>query len=239
MLRIFSLFKKEIFVIRTNDSFFGMKTFLVKIPQNNQKTAGAFEEVLKHLHETLRGQRIALELVAMGQNIGFCFSTDSATAQVVAGQIYASSPDADIIEIPDFTQNIQKSTQFVSADLGLVRHDLFPIKTYKEFDGDSLSGVLNVMSKTMPGEGVWVQLVIQPRPDTGYHHFKLGWRKRFEKIRHIFRVKYWFKKGAAKSFGEKIEEKISGRLFEVSLRVASFSDNPKVSTEEKVESLPM
>lgn len=214
-----------------------MKTFLVKIPQDNQKTAGAFEEVLKHLHETLRGSKVALELVAMGQNIGFCFTADTATAQVVSGQIYASSPDADIVEIPDFTQSVQESTQFLSADLGLVRHDLFPLKTHKEFDGDSLSGVLSVMSKIMPGEGVWVQLVIQPRQDTGYHHFKLGWRKRFEKIRHVFRVKYWFKKSAAKSFGEKIEEKISGRLFEVSLRVASLSNNPQRSPEDRMKAL--
>ncbi|MCF7917782.1 type IV secretory system conjugative DNA transfer family protein [Candidatus Gracilibacteria bacterium] len=214
-----------------------MKTFLVKVPQDNQKTAGAFEEVLRHLHETLRGEHVSFELVAMGQNIGFCFTADSATAQVVSGQIYASSPDADIVEIPDFTKNVLESTNFLSAELGLVRHDLFPIKTYKEFDGDSLSGVLSVMSKIMPGEGVWIQLVVCPTEDTGFHHFKLGWRKRFEKIRHIFRVKYWFKRGAAKSFGEKIEDKISGRLFQVSLRIACLSDNPQKSPENRMKAV--
>lgn len=214
-----------------------MKTFLVKVPQDNKRTAAAFEEVLAHLHETLRGSQVSFELVAMGQNIGFCFSADVATAQVVAGQIYASSPDADIVEIPDFTQSVQDSTHFLSSDLGLVRNDLFPLRSYKEFDGDSLSGILSVMSKIMPGEGVWIQVVAKPREDTGFHHFLLGWRRRFEKIRHLFRVKYWFKKGAAKNFAGKIDEKNSGRLFEVSMRLATFSNAAQSSPEARMKAL--
>ena len=145
-----------------------MKTFLVKIPQNNEKTAAAFEEVLIQLHETLRRRRISFEIVAMGQNIGFCFTAPIATAEVVSGQIYAAMPEADIVEVPDFTKAISRSAEFLSAELGLGRNDLFPIRDYRDFDGDSLSGLLNVMSKVTPGEGVWVQIVAKPRVDSGF-----------------------------------------------------------------------
>ncbi len=214
-----------------------MKTFLVKIAQNNQKKAAAFEDILTQLHETLRGKQVSFELVAMGQNIGFCFTTDASNAQVVAGQIYAASPDADIAEIPDFTKNLKDSADFLSAELGLVRNDLFPIRDYREFDGDPLSGVLSVMSKILPGEGMWIQIVARPQTDSGMHHFKLGWRKRFDKIRHFFRTKYWFKKGVDQSFAGKIQEKISGRLFEVSVRVAAFSSNAQSSPDARLKAL--
>lgn len=204
-----------------------MKTYLISIPQDNDKNASAFEEVFVQLHETVRGHKMAFEIVVMGQNIGFCFTANQSTAEVIAGQVYAMAPEADIQVIPDFVKGIKKSTQFLSCDLSLVRNDLFPLRDYREFERDSLSGLLNVLSKSTPGEGVWIQIVTHPESDTGLHHFKLNWRRRFDKIRQIFRVKYWFKKGAAKEFGAKLDEKASKRLFRTSIRVAAFSQQGK------------
>ncbi|MCK5460535.1 type IV secretory system conjugative DNA transfer family protein [Candidatus Gracilibacteria bacterium] len=211
-----------------------MKTYLVQIAQNNDKNAAAFEEILVNLHETLRGKKIAFEIVVFGQNIGFCFSGDEAACENVAGQIYAQNSNFEIIEISDFTKNITKKTKFMWSEIGLERNDLFPLKNYTEFEGESLSSLLNVLSKTKPGEGVWIQLVIRPEKDSGFHHFKLGWRRRFDKISQLFRVKYWFKKGAANKFGEKIAEKIAGRIYRTQIRVASFSD-PSVSQQKNPE----
>ncbi len=214
-----------------------MKTFLIKIPQDNTKTASAFEEVLIQLHETLNGQKVSFEIIAVGQNIGFCFSAGPATAEVVSGQIYAAMPDADIIEIPDFTNNFESSNEIFSSELRLARNDLFPIRTHENFEGDSLSGLLNVMSKVVPGEGVWIQFVALPKDDSGFHHFKLGWRKRFDKVRQIFRTKYWFKKGASKVFTEKISEKISARTYEVSMRIAAFSTPDRHSAASRLKAI--
>ena len=212
-------------------------TQLVKIPQNNQKKAAAFNEILVQLHETIRRKRVSFEIIAMGQNIGFCFTTDTATAEIVAGQIYAAMPDADIVEIQDFTKDISAGAQLYISELSLQRNDLFPIKDYEQFDGDSLSGLLNVMSKVKPGEGVWLQIVVKPRSDTGFHHFKLGWRRRFDKITQLFRVKYWFKKGAAQEFGQKIAEKISGRIYEVNFRIAALSLPEKGNPGDRLQAL--
>ena len=212
-----------------------MTTYLINISQNNDKNAAAFEEVLVQLHDTLQGKKLALEIIVVGQNIGFCFTADKSTAEVVVGQIYAMNPNADIVEIHDYTKSIASSTKFHSCEINLKRNDLFPIKTYTEFEGDSLSGLLNVLSKSTPGEGLWVQTVIQPVKDTGFHHFKMGWRKRLDRIVQLFRVKYWFKKGVAKEFKTKIEEKITKRIFRANVRIAAFSTTK--SPHSKIQSV--
>jgi hypothetical protein len=214
-----------------------MKTYLIKVPQQNSKTASAFEEVLTQLHETLLGERVSLEMLAVGQNIAFCFSAEEAAAEVVAGQIYAIAPDADIIEIPDFTLNVDSKAQVEGVEIGLFRTDIFPLKTYKEFEGDSISGLLSVLSKCTPGERVFIQIVIRPAKDSASHHFVLNIRKRIDALRQWFRIKYWFKKGIAKTFREKINNKSTGRLFRVNIRATSLSDDPKISPATRLDAV--
>ncbi len=213
------------------------KTYLIKIAQDNNKNASAFEEVLESLHETLSRKTFALEIIVMGQNIGFCFTAIESVAQIIMGQVYAMSSNADIVEIPDFIKEIKTNTKFLSSDVFLERNDLFPIKEHTDFEEDSLSGLLNVLSKSMPGEGVWIQMIVRPETDSGMHHFKLGWRKKFDKINQFFRFKYWFKKDVVKSFKAKIEEKVSGRLFRVNLRVATFSNLAKQNPQHRLDAV--
>ncbi len=58
-----------------------------------------------------------------------------------------------------------------------MRNDLYPLKFFNEFETDSLSGILNVLAKCTPDEGVWLQIVCKPQEDTGALHFVLGIRK--------------------------------------------------------------
>ena len=105
------------------------------------------------------------------------------------------------------------------------------------FEGDSLSGLLSVLSKLPPGEAVLVQIVVRPKLDTGYHHFRLMLRKRAERFRHIFRIKYWFKREVAKTFTTKIEKKISNRLFGVNIRVAAISFKKSINPMVRLEAV--
>ncbi len=214
-----------------------MKTYIIEIPRDTKKTAASFEDVFTQLHETLRGQKVSFEIVATGQNIMFCFTAEEATCEVVAGQIYAIVPEAHIREIPDFTRNLGKEIRFISSELHLVRNDLFPIKDYRDFDGDSLSGLLSVLSKCVPGELVIVQIVVRSERDSWWHHLKLNVRKKADRIRHMFRVKYWFKKGVAQTFLGKIDEKISGRLFRTNIRVAAVATDQKIDPVIKIRAL--
>lgn len=214
-----------------------MRTCLIRIPQDNQKTAAAFAQVLTQLHETLRGKPVSFEIVAMGQNIGFCFTADKATSDVVEGQIYALAPNADIVTIPDYTQNFPDDITFYSSEIQLKRNGIFPLKTFSEFEGDSLSGLLSVMSKTMPGDGIWIQMVARPVKDSGMHHYRLSWRKRLDRIRQWFRVKYWFKKDAVKGFSAAIDQKLKERHFQCTFRVATFSKNKNSAPKTRMQAL--
>lgn len=214
-----------------------MKTFLIKLPQKNATSAASFAEALMHLHETLQGEKVSLEIVASGQNIAFCYSADGAAAQVVAGQLYAIAPEAEVIEIPDFVRLQAKQTRFASCELSLARNDLFPLKDFQSFQVDPLSGILSVLSKCAPGELLLIQIVIRPQRDSGLHHLTLNIRKKIDKLRQLFRVKYWFKRGAARSFAAKIEEKTGDRLFRANIRTASISANPAVDPRIKLAAI--
>lgn len=214
-----------------------MKTFLIHIPQGNTAKISAFEEVLMQLHETLMGQKVSWEIVAIGQNIGFCFTASEAAAEVVQGQIYAVFPEADIQEIKDFTKSLKAKTHLFVCDVSLRRSDIFPIRTYKDFSGDSLGGLLSVMSKSKPGEGVWMQMVTDPVRDTGFLHWKLKWRMLFDRFVHVFRFKYWFKKGVDAHLKEGTQGKLSKRLYRTSVRMATFSTNEQNTPRLRLQAL--
>ena len=93
------------------------------------------------------------------------------------------------------------------------------------------------MSKVKPGEGAWIQVVTKAVPDSGMHHFKLRWRRRFDKVRQKFRVKYWFKKEAVAGFGPKIEEKISGRTYLVNVRIAALSIHNNTEAVSRIKAM--
>ncbi|PID70187.1 hypothetical protein CSB37_03360 [bacterium DOLZORAL124_38_8] len=213
------------------------KTYLVHIQQDNKKNARAFEEILVQMHESILDRQVSFEIIAMGQNMGFCYTADEATANIVEGLIYASMPDTEILEIDDFTKKITTNTKFCTTELSLRQNDLFPLKTYDLFDGNSLSGILNVMSKVKPGEGIWIQTVVSPKEDSGMHHFKLKWKQRFNKISQSFRVKYWFKKGVKESFDTKIKEKVAQRSFQVSIRLVTLSEGNQAVADIRMKAL--
>ncbi|MCC6220141.1 MAG: type IV secretory system conjugative DNA transfer family protein [Deltaproteobacteria bacterium] len=214
-----------------------MKTYLVKISHDAVLTAASSEDLFTQLHETLRGGQVSLELVAIGQNIAFCITAEDVVAQVVIGQIYAIASDAEVMEVSDFIKKFGSQMRFVSSEISLVRNDLYPLKDYREFEGDSLSGLLSVLSKCVPGELAIVQVVIRAERDSGFHHLVLNVRKKVDKIRHIFRTKYWFKKGVSETFKNRIEEKTSGRLFRANVRVAAISNDPDIDPTPRLKAL--
>jgi len=230
-----------------------LSTYLVQIPrlstlpnaqvleevfaQRSGSPAFLFEEVFNHLHETLRGDQVSFEIVASVQNVAFSFTAEPAVCEIVAGQIYAIAPDAQIVLSKGFTEDISRDAHGVAVELYPSRTFLLPLKDYREFEGDSVAGVLSVLSECLPGEKVLVQLVIKPRRDTGAFQFMLSMHRKLHAIHHFFRIKYWFKQDLAKSFAQAIKEKTSSRLFYTNLRVCVISDNPDVDPKIKLKAV--
>ena len=200
-----------------------MKTYLILIPQENASKIGTFAEILENLHENLT-EEFRFEISTFGQNIGFCFSAKENTATIISGEIYAAFPSAEILEVSPLWNNGLKPIVYM-AEISLARTDIFPIKNFDEFTADPLGPILNVLSRKNLDENFSIQISVRSKNDSGFFHFKLNWRKRLEKIRRFFRVKYWFKKNATKIFDKKIKEKISQKLFVVNLKIVVSSQN--------------
>ncbi len=206
-----------------------MKTFLIKIPPDNQKKEKVFEQLLDIFHEGLEHHWLSLEIFAHQQHISFGFTCEDGISDLIRGQIYSMYPDSEIIESEDFISysTSAENPQFVSMEFKLEKNDLIPFKTFEEFHGDSLSSVLSTLSKTPVDESVLIQCIIKPQEDTGFFHFMRNIRSKLEGIRHIFRVKFWFKKGNIRGLmKEAIQKKSMERLFQVTLRMVVFASTP-------------
>ncbi|MCX6807421.1 MAG: type IV secretion system DNA-binding domain-containing protein [Patescibacteria group bacterium] len=198
-----------------------MKHFLIKIPSTNPGREKTFFQLLHALYETLRNSQVSLEIITKHQHTLFAFTCADRDASLISGQIYSLFPESEIEEIPDLLDDAPKS--FFGGRVDLERPDLYPVKTFDTFSGDSLSGLLSVLSKASLQELVMFQIVVQPRQDTGGLHFMRNWKKRIDNLAHSFRVKYWFKKGDfKKQFKDSFAKKESERLFSTSMRFAVF-----------------
>jgi hypothetical protein len=100
---------------------------------------------------------------------------------MVEAQIYAQYPDAEILEVADYTQEFPKIIpnkfwDMWGADFEYVLPNAYPIKTYDKFEEsitgemiDPMAALVETMGTLGPGQHCWIQLVLQPLPET--------WRK--------------------------------------------------------------
>lgn len=100
---------------------------------------------------------------------------------LIEAHIYAQYPDAEIIEVPDYVDNVPKivpnrSLDLWGADFELVRPDAYPIRTYKYFEEsitgemiDPLAALVEVMGKLEPGQQIWFQYIVIPEHETWHN----------------------------------------------------------------------
>ena len=216
-----------------------MPTYLIRVPQETKAgAAAAFEEIFNQWHETATSGRISLELHASGQSVACSFNAEPQAAEVLAGLVYARVPDADIEEIPDpLTRLTRRGDSLASCYIASARSDLYPLKTWRDFEGDSLAGLLSVLSKCQPGESAVIQIVLESVADSAWHHAGLAWRKRLDRFWHHFRVKYWFKRGLLSGIRAKVAEKAAARHFRVTIRLAAFGAGGSGAPAARLDSL--
>ena len=145
----------------------------IRVPKENEKDALAAEQMFSSLHGLLRitpetQEHISLEIAASSLGISFYAVCPIHLRDFVESQIYAQYPNAEITEVPDYTQteNPQSSGVFSrSSLLTLSKPSFFPIRTFKEFEVDPLSAITGSISKLHDKENVWMQIIIRPVPD--------------------------------------------------------------------------
>lgn len=122
---------------------------------------------------------ISFEIVGIGGEIKFIVRTPMIFRNLVEAKIYAEYPKAEIAEAEDYVGNLPRGVLDRDWDLWgtvlqLAKPNPYPIRTYQEFVDilpkqpfiDSISNLMEVLTKLRPGEQIWVQIFIRPAGDS-------------------------------------------------------------------------
>jgi hypothetical protein len=134
---------------------------------------GVFDEWL----EGALTDRFSLEIVGDEGTVHFYIRTQKKFRNLIEAQIYAQFPDAEIIEVPDYTASFPKTIpnknwDLWGADIEFKMPDPYPIRTYDKFEEDvtgtmidPLAAMSEVIGKLGPGQHIWLQYIIEPLPE--------------------------------------------------------------------------
>ncbi|MDD5396617.1 MAG: hypothetical protein PHW24_00995, partial [Candidatus Moranbacteria bacterium] len=117
---------------------------------------------------------MSLEIVSDEYGVHLYIRTMKKYRHLLEAHLYAQYPDVEIIEVPDYVNDVPKiipnnQWDLWGTDFMFVRDNAYPIKTYKTFEEDitgtmidPLAGLIEVMGKLGPGLKIWFQLVVKP-----------------------------------------------------------------------------
>ena len=171
----------------------------IKVPKNNDKGPIAAEMMFASLHGILQPkamrdsgavvqEHLSFEIVARANVIEFFIRVPERLKDFVEGQVYAQYPTAEISIVEDYSLKLDIDDDKVDectagTELSLVKDNIYPIKTFQNFDVDPLAGITGMLSK-LDGENerVWIQILAEPVDDDwsevgiGYVNAKKGGR---------------------------------------------------------------
>jgi hypothetical protein len=174
----------------------------IRPPREIRKTPRAMEQFFAALHGFQRTPNFkernflghvqewfSLEIIGQGGEIHFFIRTLSQYRNQVEAQIYAQYPQAEIIEVDDYTQLIpsdipNKDYDLWGTELILTQEDAYPIRTFPTWEKeflleeqriDPVASLAEILSKLEEGEQIWIQTLIRPVMDE--------WKKDGEKIK--------------------------------------------------------
>ncbi|MEI6528275.1 MAG: hypothetical protein WCO10_01210 [bacterium] len=182
----------------------------IKIPKDIQKSPLAMEIVLGAMQQSgaatyseawLDGKVapwFSLELVSIGGEVKFfVWASEKKFKNLLEAQIYAQYPTVEIYPVPNdkdyaklFTYD-PAANQIWGIQYGLTGDDVFPIKTYTDYNLDKdqkdeyridpLTAVIEYLGSIGPGQQAWIQVLIRKhgKIDLKMHSFKKvdDWKK--------------------------------------------------------------
>lgn len=130
----------------------------------------AAEQLFSVLHgilrEGLEDNLFSFEILVSDEKIKFIIVTPKILASHVESQIYGQYPLAQVTRISDYTQNFSNFSEFKGGSLILGKNQNIPILTFRDFEIDPLSAITSSLSQVKADEGLAIQIVINPTPDT-------------------------------------------------------------------------
>ncbi len=105
---------------------------------------------------------IALEIAMIDERVNFMLGVPRKYKDFLEKQLLGVIPDAKIEELPN-DYSIFRENSAVAVSIGtLVKNFMFPIKTYRELESDSLREIINAFSKTGVEDGSAIQILMKP-----------------------------------------------------------------------------
>ncbi|MBI1974942.1 MAG: hypothetical protein HYS57_01120 [Parcubacteria group bacterium] len=163
-------------------------TLEVRTPKNIERTARAMEQIFAGMHalydppnpletwwEGRLQEWVSFEMVGDGEGIHFYVRTIKKFRNLVESAIYAQYPQAEIVEVEDYTEKFpanipNKEYDLWGTEMIFLKPDPYPIRTYVDFEEkgqeesrvDTLAAMAEVMGRLKPGEAIWTQYLIKP-----------------------------------------------------------------------------
>ncbi len=159
----------------------------IDIPKENEQAVKAVENIFVALAGTRSGgdfidkywtgkvqESFSFEIASLEGYIQFYVRTVTHFRDVVEAAVYAQYPNADIREVPDYTQEAPDNFpsdeyDMWGSDIVLTNKEAYPIRTYFFFEDqlkgefkDPMANFLESLSRLGPGEQFWVQIIVLP-----------------------------------------------------------------------------
>ncbi len=171
----------------------------IKLPKEQEKSPLGMEIILAALYYT-GGESTwidrawlgkvrpwwSLELVSNEGKVRFLIWTRTFLKNIIQSQLYAQYPNVEVVEVPDYTANINydpKTTTMWGCYFHKDKLDAYPIKTYVDYGldkqnveaeekTDPIATVLEYLSGAGKGEQIWIQILIRAhRREKFFPHF--------------------------------------------------------------------
>lgn len=138
--------------------------------ENNKDLIGQIEQLYSILGSIKEGgfrrgffsgsPYLGLEIASTGKEINFYIAVPKYWQESAVKHIQGIYPSSEVQRVEDY--NIFNPQGFEAASrLSLRKEFLFPIKTYKRLESDSVGEIANIFSKIQEGEGGAVQIIFQ------------------------------------------------------------------------------
>ena len=149
----------------------------ISVPKENEKTPQAAEALFAALHGIYKSKSeemasaiadfVSFEIVAQKNQIKFYVFVPNHLRDFVEGQIYAQYPDIEIKEVEDYARlpSSEQNIAYIGTELTLNKEDVYPIKTFINFEVDPLASITAVLSKVHKNEEIWMQIIVRPVSD--------------------------------------------------------------------------
>lgn len=192
---LFFLFK-ILWLLHVNGHYgSGLKWVLLEIipPRDIEASPLPMESIYTALAGVVKGPTTAEEYIKGEFPTSFSFELVSIEGQVhmyvrtqvgfrnlVEAHFYAQYPNVEIVEVEDYVNLVPKTIpnkdwDLWGVDFKLFKSDLYPIKSYKNFEEtitgkmiDPLAGLIETMGKLGPGQHLWLQFIITPISEKWY-----------------------------------------------------------------------